>query len=131
MASLQKYWGQLESLGLPDGISCTWDNDRPEMQRGNGLTEEEFDRLSNEYTWFGEISCREDTNGHIHFTFNTEGAYCLFYWDQDCGFESEGPDIVFNGPLPELVKYCVEGYLAVRVIAVSYTHLTLPTIYSV
>jgi len=104
---------RLSSLGLPDGIRYSWGNSRPELVRGgDGLPEEKFDRLVATYKWFGSISDGSFESG-LHFAFDNEGRYCVFYWHQDTQSDLK-PDVVYKGEFAELLKQCIEGYQAVR-----------------
>ncbi len=106
-------YDRLESLGLPDGIRHTWGNSRPELGRGNGgLPEDQFDEISKEYKWFGSMHDGSYESG-LHFTFDQKSSYHLFYWHQDWPADLK-PDITFQGPVAELLKTCIEGYLATR-----------------
>lgn len=104
---------RLSSLGIPHGIRHSWGNSRPELTRGDGISEEQCDRLSDAYTWFGYISDGSGEAG-LHFSFNAQQQYCLFYWHQDEAHSDLSPDLICKVSLAELLQSCIEGYLAVR-----------------
>ena len=114
LASLQSDKSdRLFSLGLPDGIRYTWGNDRPELLAATSEQPEgRLEQVSKQFKWFGSIRDSHYESG-LHFAFDSKGKYYLFYWHQDEYSELE-PDVVFDGKFAELLKLCVEGYLAVR-----------------
>ena len=105
---------RLYSLGISDGIRGTWGNSRPELEPGSdSFSQSDYEKLCSEYSWFGSLRDQMLESG-VHFAFDRQGRYCLFYWHQDDAHSDLKPDLVFDGAFAELLGHCIDGYFAVR-----------------